>query len=89
MLAAPGALFLGGFMVVAGVLITTVPGKAPAVAADLAVEPHLSLVGGDGHERLAAVVRRPSGEELERWAEALVAADERVLGVFPTFVATE
>jgi hypothetical protein len=75
-------------MVIAGVLITTLAGKAPFVAASLAQEEGLTLVGGDGHEKIAAVLRRPSGEELETWAERLLQADERVLGVFPTFVGT-
>jgi hypothetical protein len=76
-------------MVIAGVVITTVPGKAPFVAASLAQEEGVKLVGGDGRERIAAVVQRATGEELERWAESLVAEDERVLGVFPTFVGAD
>ncbi|BCW92551.1 MAG: hypothetical protein ACOY7U_01535 [Acidobacteriota bacterium] len=73
-------------MVIAGVLITTKPGQAPFVAAALATSPNLKLVGGDGHEKIAAVVSEETGEALEDWAEALIAQDERILGVFPTFV---
>ncbi|MGC8916598.1 MAG: chaperone NapD [Thermoanaerobaculum sp.] len=73
-------------MVIAGVVITTQPGQAPAVAVQLASVPFLRLVGGDGNERIAAVVEREDGEALEAWAEKLVASDDRILGVFPTFV---
>ncbi len=73
-------------MVIAGVLITTKPGQAPFVAASLGASPHVQLVGGDGSERLAAVVSRESGEALEAWAEELLRDDERILGVYPTFV---
>lgn len=73
-------------MVIAGVLITTKPGQAPFVAANLGAAPNVKLVGGDGHEKIAAVVSEETGEALEEWAEALLAQDERILGVFPTFV---
>lgn len=73
-------------MVIAGVVITTKPGQAPFVAAALATVPNVKLVGGDGHEKIAAVVEQDTGEALEAWAEELVAQDERILGVFPTFV---
>ncbi|KDA54267.1 hypothetical protein EG19_12355 [Thermoanaerobaculum aquaticum] len=73
-------------MVIAGVLITTKPGQAPLVAAALAASPNLKLVGGDGHEKIAAVVSGETGEALETWAEELLAEDERILGVYPTFV---
>lgn len=73
-------------MVIAGVVITTQPGQAPEVAASLACVPFVKLLGGDGHEKIAAVVEQDSGEALEAWADELVAQDERILGVFPTFV---
>lgn len=73
-------------MVIAGVLITTRPGQAPFVAASLGASPFVQLVGGDGNEKIAAVVRRETGEELESWAEELLQEDERILGVYPTFV---
>jgi hypothetical protein len=75
--------------VVAGVVLETVPGAEVRVAARLAREPGLELVGGDGDRRLAVVWTGPSGAELERLTERLLAADAEVLGVFPTFVGTD
>lgn len=73
-------------MVIAGVLITTKPGQAPFVAVALASSSNLKLVGADGNEKIAAVVIQETGEALEVWAEELMAEDERILGVYPTFV---
>jgi len=73
-------------MIVAGVVIETVPGRAAEVAARLAAAARVRLEGGDGARRLAAVVRAEDGDQLESWAQDLVRADEAVLGVFPTFV---
>ena len=75
--------------VVAGVVLETVPGAEVRVAARLAREPGLELVGGDGDRRLAVVWTGPSGAELERLTERLLADDADVLGVFPTFVGTD
>ena len=76
-------------MVVAGVVIETAPGAAPRVAARLLREAGLSLHGGDGDRRLAAVFTGADGAALEALAERIVREDADVLGVFPTFVADE
>ncbi len=76
-------------MIVAGVVIETVPGAAPRVAARLLHEPGLELQAGDGDRRLAAVFTGPDGAALEALAERLVRGHEDVLGVFPAFVADE
>lgn len=76
-------------MIVAGVVIETVPGAAPRVAARLLKEAGLELHGGDGDRRLAAVFTAPSGADLEAFAERIVRDDAEVLGVFPTYVADE
>lgn len=73
-------------MVIAGVVIETLPGRAPEVALRLASLDGVRVKGGDGDRRLAVVVSAPNGGELERWAEGLVRDDEAVLGVFPTYV---
>ena len=75
--------------VVAGVVLETAPGAEVRVAARLAREPGLELVGGDGDRRLAVVWTGASGAELERLTERLLADDADVLGVFPTFVGTD
>jgi nitrate reductase NapAB chaperone NapD len=75
--------------VVAGVLIETVPGAAPRVAARLLRTPGVTLHGGDGSQRLAAVLDAASGEALEALSERLLAADAEILGVYPTFVGAD
>jgi hypothetical protein len=76
-------------VIVAGVVIETVPGAAPRVAARLLREPGLELHGGDGDRRLAAVFHGADGAALEAFAERVVRADAEVLGVYPTYVADE
>jgi len=71
---------------VAGVVILTAPGAEPRVAARLAREPGLTLQGGDGDARLAAVWEAADGRSLEALAEELLSRDEEILGIFPTFV---
>ncbi|HEX8910486.1 MAG TPA: hypothetical protein VF805_14880 [Anaeromyxobacteraceae bacterium] len=73
-------------MVVAGVLIETTPGAAPLVAGRLALAPGVTLQGGDGTRRIAAVLEAVDGAALEALTEQLLRDDERILGVFPTFV---
>ena len=76
-------------MIVAGVVIETVPGAAPRVAARLVREPAVELQGGDGDRRLAAIFTGAEGRTLEAFAEGLVARDAEVIGVYPTFVGDE
>jgi hypothetical protein len=75
-------------VIVAGVVIETLPGAAPRVAARLLHQAGLELQGGDGDCRLAAVFTG-EGCALEALAERLVHADPEVVGVFPTYVASE
>lgn len=75
--------------VIAGVLIETLPGTEPRVAARLLSVPGVTLHGGDGHRRIAAVLEASSGETLEQVSERLLASDEEILGLFPTFVGSE
>jgi hypothetical protein len=76
-------------MIFAGVVIETVPGAAPRVAARLLRERGLELHGGDGDRRLAAVFTGEDARALESLAQRLVREDGEVLGVFPTYVADE
>ena len=71
---------------VAGVVLLTRPGAGPRVAARLARVPGLTLAGGDGDARLAAVWEGEDGGALEGLAERLLAEDPDLLGVYPTFV---
>lgn len=71
---------------VAGVVIVTAPGAEPRVAARLLHEAGLTVTGGDGESRLAAVWEAADGQTLEARAEDLLARDPEILGIFPTFV---
>lgn len=75
--------------VVAGILVETVPGASARVAGRLAREPGVTLAGGDGHSRIAAVWEAEDGRALEALSERLLHTDEEVLGVFPTFVGAD
>lgn len=74
---------------VAGVILLTAPGAGPRVAARLVGWPGLTLAGGDGDQRVAAVWEAADGATLEALAERLLAEDHEVLGVYPTFVGQE
>jgi hypothetical protein len=76
-------------MVIAGLVIETAPGAEPRVAARLSRVPRLTLEAGDGDRRIAATVEAASGAALEELTRALVAGDEEILGVYPTFVGAE
>jgi hypothetical protein len=76
-------------VIVAGVVIETVPGAAPRVAARLLHEPGLELQGGDGDRRLAAVVTCADGAALDALGERLVHGLAEIVGVYPTYVADE
>lgn len=82
----PGALLDADGEVIAGMVIETRPGQGPFVACRLESTPGLSIVGGDGDHRLAAVWSASSGRELERAVERLIHDDEDILGVYPTFI---
>jgi nitrate reductase NapAB chaperone NapD len=73
-------------VIIAGVVIETMPGEAGPVAARLARIEGLTIHGGDGDRRLAAVWSAQSGEVFEHEAEQLLRADESIVGIFPTFV---
>lgn len=73
-------------MVIAGLVIETVPGSAPRVAARLALIEELVVHGGDGDRRIAAVWSAADGESLDGMAGELLRGDGEIVGVFPTFV---
>jgi nitrate reductase NapAB chaperone NapD len=76
-------------MIVAGVVIRTLPGSTARVEGRLGRFQGLRVQGSDGEGRLAAVWEGESGRALESFAEELLAADEEVLGVFPVYVGEE
>ena len=73
-------------MVIAGLVIETMPDQAANVAHRLRGVSDLEIKAEDGSRRLAAVWRGERGEDLEKLSERLVESDRDVLGVFPTFV---
>jgi nitrate reductase NapAB chaperone NapD len=76
-------------MIVAGVVIQTLPGCAARVEQRLGRVPGLRVQGCDQAGRLAAVWEGERGAELESFAQELLEADAEVLGVFPVYVAEE
>ena len=75
--------------VVAGLVIETLAGAAPRVAARLFRVAGLEIQGGDGDHRLAAVWTADGGSSLEEMAERILSTDREVLGIFPTFVGAD
>jgi hypothetical protein len=73
-------------VIVAGIVIETMPGAAPHAAARLLRREGLELQGGDGHRRLAAVWTAKDGATLEAFAKQLLAEEAEIVGIFPTFV---
>jgi hypothetical protein len=73
-------------VIVAGVVIETLPGRAPCVAERIGGSRGLRLAGGDGDRHLAAVIEAGDGRTLEAWAEELLRSDDEIVGVFPTYV---
>ena len=76
-------------MLVAGVVIETLPGCAPAVARRVGQMKGLTLFGSDGDHQVVAVSRLRGGAKLEGLLEALGALDEAILRVEPTTVSEE
>lgn len=73
-------------MIVAGVIIQTISGRQADVISRLQGVPGLTLQGGDGRDRIAAVWSGDTAESLEEIVGSLVDLDEDVIGVYPTFV---
>jgi hypothetical protein len=76
-------------MTVAGVVIETVAGAGPRVAARLLREPGLELRGGDGDHRLAAVFWGTDEAALLALAHRLAGDDAEILAFFPTCLGRE
>lgn len=76
-------------MIIAGVLIETLPGRAAGVSARLVNVPGLTLHGSDGNSRIAGVWNSGTAQSLEEVVGSLVELDEDVVGVYPTFVAED
>lgn len=76
-------------MIVAGVVIETLPGKTASVAATLQAVEGLTIEGNDGNQRLACVLVGEHGRSLEDWAEELLESNSDIVGIFPTFVGEE
>jgi hypothetical protein len=74
---------------IAGVVIETLPHRAPFVENNLSGVDGLQIVGGDGDRRLAGVWVAESRETLCGAAETLVQNHEDILGILPTFIGTD
>ncbi len=76
-------------MIISGVVIETLPGRADSVCAYLAGVDGVEIAGTDGNSRIAAVWRRKDGTQLESEAERLLQSQNEILGIFPAFVGSE
>ncbi len=76
-------------MIVSGVVVATVPGRASAVAARLAHVQGVRVAGSDGDHTLALVWRAKRAAALQRAAERLLKIDAEIVGIYPTFVGKE
>ncbi len=76
-------------MIVSGVVVETVAGRACAVAARLAEIRGLRVAGSDGDHTLALVWRAKCAATLQRSAERLLKSDAEIVGIYPTFVGKE
>ncbi len=72
--------------VVAGFVVETVPGAAPRVAERLAGLPGITVEGGDGDCRLAAVWIARNGGSMGELAERLLEVDPELIGVYPAYI---
>jgi len=73
-------------MIITGIIIQTLPGQQVEVVSRLFGVPGLEMHGGNGDDRIAAVWSAETAQSLGEIVESLVALDEDVIGVYPTFV---
>ncbi|MGI9101197.1 MAG: hypothetical protein ACR2IF_02020 [Terriglobales bacterium] len=76
-------------MVISGVVVETIMGRASAVAARLALVNGIRVAGSDGDHTLALVWRARCAEALQRASEQLLHSDADIVGIYPTFVGRE
>jgi hypothetical protein len=76
-------------MVVSGVIVETVAGRAAAVASRLVQVAGIEVNGTDGVQRLSTIWKARSGDAMEKLAETLLKADQEILGIYPAFVGKE
>jgi len=76
-------------MIIAGVVIETLPGRADSVASRLAGVGGLRVQGSDGYDRVAGVWTVTDSGVLQRLGEELVRSDKEILGVHPTLVSED
>lgn len=76
-------------MMISGVIVETIPGRAAAVASRLIQVEGIEINGTDGVQRLSSVWKSRDGASMERLAQTLLKADQEILGIYPTFIGRE
>lgn len=76
-------------MLVANVVVETLPGKALTVAERMGRIQGMEPPSADGDHRVSATWRVPDGDTLEGLSEVLHAMNPEIVEVFPTVVGRE
>jgi hypothetical protein len=76
-------------MLVAKIVVETLPGKASAVAAHMGQMKGMGSLSADGDHRVIGTWRIPDNDTLEGLSEVLHAMNPEIVEVYPTFVAQE
>lgn len=76
-------------MVISGVIVETISGRVGAVASRLVQVDGIEINGTDGVQRLSTIWKSRDGVTMKKLAEALLKADQEILGIYPTFIGKE
>jgi hypothetical protein len=76
-------------MLVARIVVETLPGRARAVAEHLAEIKGMASPAAEGDHRVTATWKVPENDTLEGLSEVLHALDPEILEVYPTMVGEE
>jgi hypothetical protein len=76
-------------MLVANVVVETLPGKAHTVAERMGSIKGLGSLSADSDHRVSATWRVPDGDTVEGLSEVLQAMNPEIIQVYPTLVGQE
>jgi hypothetical protein len=76
-------------MLVANIVVETLPGKAEAVAERLARLRGMGALAHTGDDRLTAIWKVPDCDNVEGLSEVLQAMNPEIVHVYPAFVGEE
>jgi hypothetical protein len=76
-------------MLVAKIVVETLPGKADLVAEHMGHITGMALLSAEGDHRVTATWKVPDDDTLEGLSEVLQALNPEIVHVYPTFVGQE